>query len=170
MSETTEGATDAPHPGWWKASDGNWYPPQPETSTLPPQPPGAAPTPTGPAPSNGASTAALVVGIISLLLFWAFGIGAVVGIVAIILGIKGTKAAARHPSRPGNGAAIAGIVTGAIGIFLSLTVGAIVVITFLGSEAEQEFERIGEELDGGINSDPADGVCNEDRYYQDPDC
>jgi hypothetical protein len=33
-------------------------------------------------------------------------------------------------------------------------------------DAIEEFERIGSD----VNSDPSDGSCDMDRYWQDPDC
>ena len=43
-------------PGWWQASDGQWYPPQDTPAGGSPQPP-PAPSPPAPAPSPGASPA-----------------------------------------------------------------------------------------------------------------
>jgi hypothetical protein len=73
-------------PGWWQASDGKWYPPQPAAA------PPAAPPPRGPAPgpqwggppptkksNKGCLIALAVVGVVLLL-----GIAAVVAIVAAV--------------------------------------------------------------------------------------
>lgn len=162
MSDTNEPpeAEQPPQPGWWKASDGNWYPPQQETPPPPPPsappPPAPAPPPPGqpagpaaePAPSHAVAIAALVVGIVSLLLFWAFGLGAVLGIVAVILGVKGTNAAKKHPARPGNGLAVGGIVTGVIGILAGLVIGGLVLaVALFGEAAEDELDRIGDEIE-----------------------
>lgn len=46
MSDTSQG------PGWWLASDGKWYPPQP-AATPPPAPPGPPAPPMGGAPMGG---------------------------------------------------------------------------------------------------------------------
>ena len=55
--------------------------------------------------------------------------------------------------------AIAGIVLGWIGVgFLALF---IVLSLAFGDDAD-DFD--------GINSDPSDGVCNEERFLEDPDC
>jgi len=78
-------ADEAPGPGWWKASDGNWYPP----SSVPPPPPpppgstsahgggGVLPVPDarpGPlvrmTPVQWINVAALIVGFIGLLMAW----------------------------------------------------------------------------------------------------
>jgi hypothetical protein len=73
-------------PGWWQASDGKWYPPQP-AATPPPMapPPGPGPGPQwgGPPPAKksnkGCFIALAIVGVVLLL-----GIGAVVAIVVAV--------------------------------------------------------------------------------------
>lgn len=168
MTDTTESnhGDTAPGPGWWKASDGNWYPPEQHASAAPP-PPGAYGSAMPPA-SNGLATAAMVTGIVSVVLFWAFGLSALVGIVAVVLGIVALNKSKTLPNNAGKGQAIAGIVTGGVGI---LAGGLLIVgIAALGSEAENQFREVGESLEGGVNTDPSDGRCNMDRYMQDPDC
>lgn len=166
MTDTTEPTSGAPAPGWWQASDGGWYPPtqQPGPGTPPP------PYPTRPAvaASNGMATAAMVLGIIAVVLFWAFGLSTLIGIVAIVLGAVALKRANTLPGRTGRGQAIAGIVTGTIGALAGVLL--LVGIVALGEEAEDRFREVGESLDEGVNTDPADGWCNEDRWLQDPDC
>jgi hypothetical protein len=65
-------------PGWWQASDGRWYPPQPAAP-----PPPAAPQWGGPPPAKksnkGCFIALAIVGVVLLL-----GIGAVVAIVVAV--------------------------------------------------------------------------------------
>lgn len=68
MSEPPQDPTQPPAPGWWRASDGNWYPPQP-----PAQAPGAPGQPSGappPAPSSnkGCLIALVIVGAILVVL------------------------------------------------------------------------------------------------------
>jgi hypothetical protein len=73
-------------PGWWQASDGKWYPPQP-AATPPPMapPPGPGPGPQwgGPPPAKksnkGCLIALAVVGVVALL-----GIAAVVAVVLAV--------------------------------------------------------------------------------------
>lgn len=167
MTDTTGTNRDnAPAPGWWKASDGNWYPPQ---GQAPPPPPGAHNQPQN--PTNGLAIASMVTGIIAAVLFWAFGLSAIIGIVAVVLGFVGLSKSKNLPGRVGRGQAITGIVTGIVGIVAAFFI--LVGIAALGSSAEDQFRQVGTELesiDGGVNSDPANGWCNEDRYYQDPDC
>ena len=53
MSDTPN-SPGAPGPGWWQASDGNWYPPESHPSYAPPAPvPDVAPPPVTPPPPPG---------------------------------------------------------------------------------------------------------------------
>jgi hypothetical protein len=109
--------------------------------------------------SNGLAVASLVIGIISLFGIFCFGIGGLVlGLVAVGLGIGGLRRANRAPGAPQKGVAIGGIVTGALGALVGLAF--LVFIVVLGNS---------EELNS-IDSDPSDGVCDESRFWQDPDC
>lgn len=164
-----------PAPGWWKASDGNWYPPQQAPAQQPqvPPPPGGyqqqgyqtygqgygAPgyQPYGVQPSNGMATAALVLGIASIVLFWSFGFGVLLGILAVIFGVLGGNRAKELPGEPQAGRAKAGLITGIIGI-----VGGVAFFIVI-------FAAVGDAIDD-IDSDPSDGFCNPDRFLQDPDC
>ena len=164
------GQTPSPGPGYWLASDGNWYPPEQRPSVAPPPAPVYA---VQPAPaSNGLATASMVLGIIAVVLFWSFGFSALIGIVAVVLGAVGVSKSSSLPNRAGRGQAIAGIITGGLGIVAGIFMVA--GIAALGQEAEGRFERVGEEIESGdfegVNSDPSDGFCNEDRWLQDPDC
>lgn len=70
-----------------------------------------------------------------------------------------------------------GVVTGAIAIVAS--VGFVIAIG-LGSSTDpvdgpggspSTFpSAVDDEYQGGINTDPADGTCDQDRFLQDPDC
>jgi hypothetical protein len=103
-------ADTPPQPGWWRASDGRWYPPQSHPAAAPPPPGGYGVVP----PSNGMATAALVLGIVSICLFWAFGFGVVLGVLAVIFGIVGKRKASTLPGQPAAGRAVAGLVTGIV--------------------------------------------------------
>lgn len=96
-------------PGWWLASDGQWYPP--------PQPGYAAPAyqpawgaPTG-STTNGFAIASLVLGIL-----WLYGIGS---ILALVFGYL-AKGQIRESggTQSGGGMATAGIVLGWVGVAL----------------------------------------------------
>ncbi len=106
-----------------------------------------------------------MVGIISLVGIFCFGfVGLLLGAIAIVLGVLGMKKANELPGQPQRGLAIGGIVTGSLGVVAS--VAFILFVFVLGSAVETEFEN----FDGGINTDPSDGVCDESRFMQDPDC
>jgi hypothetical protein len=84
----------------------------------------------GPPPRNGVATAALVCGIIGLLVAWmpfVVAVGLVLAVLAIVLGVRGLRRSTALGT--GRGAAIAGIVTGVaalalavVGIVLSVVV------------------------------------------------
>lgn len=157
------------------------YPPQPGYGA-----PGGYPPPGGyggPVQnrSNGIATAALVCGILSIVCLWPLGV------VAVPLGFVGLSKA-KQLQGTGKGAAIAGIITGFIGIIISVAVLVLVVFAadkvddpdFLCGTDETSSQGYPCENQGGddptpddgsgINSDPADQICNVDRFTQDPDC
>jgi hypothetical protein len=120
------------------------------------QPGGGQPATTG---TNGIAIAAMVIGIIALLISWIPILGALAGILALVLGFVGRSKARREPATGGNGPAITGIVTGILATLISI-VATIAIFafgsTFLGSfetyeecleqggteeECEQELER-----------------------------
>lgn len=69
---------------------------------------------------NGKGTAALVLGILSVVM--CFGIGVVLGVIAIVMGVQGRRAVAAGTADNG-GAATAGMVLGIIGVSLTLIIG-----------------------------------------------
>jgi hypothetical protein len=140
-----------PAPGWWLASDGKYYPPeQAPAAQVPPAPVFSAYAPYG-APvvqtaTNGLAIASMVLGIL-----WLWWVGS---ILALVFGYVAKGQIDRSAGRQtGRGMAIAGIVLGWIGV----AVLAIVIVFAV---------TVGDDID----TDPADGFCNEDRVLQDPDC
>ena len=78
--------------------------------------------------TNGKATAALITGISSLVLSWCCGLG-LVGIAAIVLGIKArSEIRASRGAQGGDGMAIAGIITGAIAIVIGLLALAVLFV------------------------------------------
>ena len=69
---------------------------------------------------SGKAVAALVCGIISLIIF-----GIILGVVAVVLGIMARKEIAADPNLEGDGMALAGIITGAIGAVLAVVLLAL---------------------------------------------
>ncbi|MGQ4490541.1 DUF4190 domain-containing protein [Streptomyces sp. SAS_281] len=72
----------------------------------------------GPAPANGLGIAALVLGIIATAGFCMYGLGIVLGILALIFGIIG-RGRAQRGEADNPGVALAGIILGSIGIVVS---------------------------------------------------
>ncbi len=105
--------------------------------------------------TNGLAVGALVLGILSF-----FCVGLLLGPIAIVLGFLGRKKANEEMGGSGAGMALAGIVTGALGFIASA-----LFIFFFWIAADSTVDSIND-----INSDPSDGICNEDRWLQDPDC
>lgn len=79
---------------------------------------GMPPVPAG--NRNGLGTAALVLGVLSLVTWFLF-IGGVFGIVAVVLGVLG-RGRARRGEASNGGMALAGLITGAVGILLTILV------------------------------------------------
>ncbi|NAZ82839.1 DUF4190 domain-containing protein [Kineococcus sp. R8] len=80
------------------------------------------------APKNGAGIAALILGILSLLLFWLLGLGLLPGLVGIVLGIVGLRRA-RRGRATNRGTALVGLVTSIVGTVLSLIVAVVLAVT-----------------------------------------
>jgi hypothetical protein len=91
-------------------------------------PPGHLGAPTGDTSRNGIAVAAMVCGIVSVVLGWVpvlFAVGAVLAVLAIIFGIVGLRRARRSGRR--RGLAITGLVTGAVGVPMAV-VGLVLTI------------------------------------------
>ncbi|MEV3993432.1 DUF4190 domain-containing protein [Streptomyces sp. NPDC049837] len=71
-----------------------------------------------PAPANGMGITALVLGIIAVVVFCLWGLGVILGVLALIFGIIGRKKAQRGEAN-NHGMALAGIILGAVGIVIS---------------------------------------------------
>lgn len=159
----------------------------------PPPPPGgygygqpAYPNPGYGAPvvkqSNGVAVASLIIGILSLITVCLSPLG----IVAVVLGFVGLGKA-KKIGGAGKGMAIGGIVTGILALIVAVLLAVLVVFAadkvddpdvICGSDetSNQGYPCRNEGSEDpdpdadGINSDPADQVCNVDRFAEDPDC
>jgi uncharacterized protein DUF4190 len=138
-----------PGPGWWQASDGNWYPPEQHPQFRPP-PPSAPPTGSyvpgrygpgqpyagpvvQPTRTNGKAIASLV-----LSLVWVVGL---TSILAVIFGfIAKREIRDSRGAQSGDGLATAGIVIGFVGI--AGLVLFIVSVALLGSVATQNSNAV----------------------------
>jgi hypothetical protein len=100
---------------------------------------------------SGLAIASMVLGII-----WFYWIGSVL---ALIFGFIALAQIRRSNGwRTGRGMAIAGVVLGFVGMAVLALIVVIAVVS-PGGESRSRFE-----------SDPYDGVCNDERFLQDPDC
>ncbi|MDP9452736.1 MAG: DUF4190 domain-containing protein [Actinomycetota bacterium] len=86
---------------------------------------------------NGVGIAALVVGIVALVLSWIPFLGLLLAIVAVVLGIVGIRKASRGMAT-NKGMAIAGLVTGGV----ALLIGAFFTITVVGLFSSEEFQNL----------------------------
>jgi hypothetical protein len=95
-------------------------------------------------PTNGKATASLITGVASLVLSWCCGLG-VVGIVAIVLGVKArNEIKASGGTQQGEGLALGGIITGAIAVLLGVLVLALIVLAVVtGVDVEGGTETYG---------------------------
>jgi len=103
--------------------------------------------------NNGVATTAMVLGIIALVTFWLCGLGALLGILAAVLGFVGLSKSKKSAESKGRGQAIAGIVTGLLALIV--TVGLFMVFFAFGTFGPNNFP---------------DSQCDQSRYWQDPDC
>lgn len=149
-----QGAATPDAPPTWPATGGGGSP------GWPPQAPGWPPQggpggggPGGTAVSNPSATAALVLGITGIVAFWALGLGILLGVLAVIFGAIGMRRANGLPGQFRRGRAKAGLLTGIAAVILGIGFLLVAVAAF-----------------DEVNVDPADGVCDEDRFIQDPDC
>jgi hypothetical protein len=95
--------------------------------TYPPPPPGAQPV-YGP-PTNGLAVAGMVLGIISIPLFFLNWIDMIIAIVGLVLSLVGLGKS-NQLGGAGRGMAVAGIITSAVGIVAALVFLIAVVVSF----------------------------------------
>jgi len=130
------------------------------TQSRPPDGAGYGAAPTARPRRNGMGTAALVVGVVALVLVVLIlfaPLGAFLGLVALVLGIVGLVRANRGQA-DNRGQAVAGLVTGAlalvIGLFFAASIGA-----FFATNVN-DFRQFGSCLDGA-RGDQAREACAE---------
>jgi hypothetical protein len=86
--------------------------------------------------TNGIAIAAMIIGIIALLISWIPILGVLAGVLALVLGFVGRSKANKSPAVGGGGAAITGIVTGILATLISIAVTIALFAfgsTFMGS-------------------------------------
>ena len=137
-------------PVWPTAEQHQWRAPTPaEPPFTQGWHPGYAPPATA-APPTGFAVAALILGLIALLLFWTVVGGLVLGILAIVFGAVALNGSSSGVHRVGRGKALSGLVTGVVAVAASVAFGG-----WLATY---------------IDSDPSDGRCDDARFWADPDC
>lgn len=111
-----------------------YAPPAPGHGYAPPAPGyGYAPAPPPTSPTNGLGVAALVVGVIALLICWVPVIGVLAGLTAAGLGIGGWVRGRRTGG--GVGLAVAGTVLGALAVVLGI-LATLLLFSLLGTLAD----------------------------------
>ncbi|MEV5078595.1 DUF4190 domain-containing protein [Streptomyces sp. NPDC056159] len=107
-------------------------------------------------PDNGMGTAAMVLGILSCSMFCFYGIfGVVLGVLAVIFGVKGRRKADRGEAS-NRGQAQAGLITGIIGIVLGLVVIALLIV---GLSYAGTVEGSSTSYDAGLGRTPLPAVA-----------
>lgn len=137
-----------PTPGWWLASDGNWYPPEAAPGAAPAAPSygpppvtyGASNTPYGYTPyqqtrgTNGFAIASMVLGIV-----WIYWIGSILAIIFGFIAYSQIK----ERQQGGRGMATAGLILGFIGIG---TLVLVILVVALGSSSTVKFSSVGSSI------------------------
>lgn len=97
--------------------------------------------------NNGIAVAAMIVGIIGLICFWAPVIPVVLGVLGLVFGIKGLNKANAMPQNTGKGMSTAGIVCGSIAMIIGMIYTiiwftAIAVVAEEYDDAKKEYNRV----------------------------
>ena len=128
--------TPGSDPSAYGDSGSGSMPPPPAYETTPGYPGQGGPMMGGPmaAPRNGFGIAALVLGILAIVLCWTVYGGIILGILAIIFAVLGMRRAKRGEAT-NRGMAISGLVTGIIGLVIAVVLIAIggVFLSIFGS-------------------------------------
>ncbi|MFJ8733451.1 DUF4190 domain-containing protein [Streptomyces bauhiniae] len=120
-----------------------------------PQPPAYGwGAPMGPVPQNNAGTAALVLGILSIVLFCLYGVASLVlGVIAVILGVQGRRRADRGEAT-NRGQAQAGFVLGIIGIIVGVAMMALFIGIIVFAAHNQDSRQDDDPFGSSYNSAP----------------
>ncbi|MFI1221868.1 MULTISPECIES: DUF4190 domain-containing protein [unclassified Streptomyces] len=99
---------------------------------------GMGPAGWAPAPSNGLGTAAMVIGIVSVVGFCLYGINIILGILALIFGIIGLGRAKRGEAT-NRGMAIAGIILGSVGIVVGSAILGLIIWAATNADSDEDY-------------------------------
>ncbi|MFG3403904.1 DUF4190 domain-containing protein [Streptomyces sp. NPDC048142] len=99
---------------------------------------GTSPAAWGPAPNNGLGTAAMVIGIISVVGFCLYGVNIILGILALIFGIIGLGRAKRGEAT-NRGMALAGVILGSVGIVVGAVILGLIIWAAASSDSDSDY-------------------------------
>ncbi|MFD4220401.1 DUF4190 domain-containing protein [Streptomyces griseus] len=99
---------------------------------------GMGPAAWGPAPNNGLGTAAMVIGIISVVGFCMYGVNIILGILALIFGIIGLGRAKRGEAT-NRGMALAGVILGSVGIVVGAAILGLIIWAATNADSDSEY-------------------------------
>ncbi|CAM5674169.1 hypothetical protein SALBM311S_00489 [Streptomyces alboniger] len=109
-------------------------------------------------PQNGMGVAAMVLGILSCCLFCLYGVVSIVlGILAVVFGLKGKKRA-ECGEADNHGQAQAGLITGVIGIILGV---AVIVLIAIGITAAINMDDEYDDSYGAFRAVPVSVLAND---------
>ncbi|MEU3055489.1 DUF4190 domain-containing protein [Streptomyces griseus] len=100
---------------------------------------GMGPAAWGPAPNNGLGTAAMVIGIISVVGFCMYGVNIILGILALIFGIIGLGRAKRGEAT-NRGMALAGVILGSVGIVVGAAILGLIIWAATNADSDGDSE------------------------------
>lgn len=98
---------------------------------------GMGPAAWGPAPNNGLGTAAMVIGIISVVGFCLYGVNIILGILALVFGIIGLGRAKRGEAT-NRGMALAGVILGSVGIAVGSVILGLIIWAATSSDSDSD--------------------------------
>ncbi|WP_228989902.1 DUF4190 domain-containing protein [Streptomyces sp. DH8] len=99
---------------------------------------GVGPAGWGPVPNNGLGTAAMVIGIVSVVGFCLYGLNIVLGILALIFGIIGLGRAKRGEAT-NRGMALAGVILGSVGIVVGATILGLIIWAATHADSDSDY-------------------------------
>ncbi|MCX4769468.1 DUF4190 domain-containing protein [Streptomyces sp. NBC_01260] len=111
----------------------------------------------GPQPANGLGIASMVLGIIAVAVFCMYGLGVILGILALIFGLIGRGRVNRGEADNG-GVALAGIILGSIGIVVSAAFLGMVIWAATSEHFEEESDSGYEPMSASLVVDSPVGV------------
>ncbi|MEU5283237.1 DUF4190 domain-containing protein [Streptomyces sp. NPDC020755] len=103
---------------------------------------GAGPVGWAPAPNNGLGTAAMVIGIVSVVGFCLYGVNIILGILALIFGIIGLGRAKRGEAT-NRGMALAGVILGSVGIVVGAAILGLIIWAATSADSDSDSDYNG---------------------------